>query len=334
MLSITSTSRMVILMLLMIALFLQNVNSWSTILQYPTSKLLTTIHQHNRHSTTTYSFTCSHIQREHSENRRHLFYQCPIVARPLVSNRIQLYLHQSSNNYEEFSGNELDDFDSTSSSSSLFDMTNLQQRIEQQRNQYKDLFANDYEKHIDITKNLVVYVIVYCSYKEEKQQQKQMDQNFEIVGMHSIQYPTYSTTSSSGSSATTAGKHSKNYVLAFESYKECLTFAQLLENDCTNNNFQKPIVSECYYNELQIDCQQQQQQQQQQQKNNHNNNVLCKFVPNGFNLRPPSDVVPELTYTPRNTSDNDDNNTNDFDDKIEQANDEYEVDFQDDSSWQ
>lgn len=139
----------------------------------------------------------------------------------------------------------------------LFDaIQELQNRIEQQQNQYIDLFDDDEYDDNDIEPEYV-HVIAFST---------EDDNGSGGIGMHSIEYPYGS---------------GMNYILLFESHSECTTFAESLRNDNTNVQFGNPIVSDpCNYRMFRDDC--------------ISNNISWKLVPKGTNLRPPTNNVDQF----------------------------------------
>lgn len=105
--------------------------------------------------------------------------------------------------------------------SSLFDMNELQKRMDQQMTQYYDLFMEEEESDSAVRPEFV-YIIVFNPGEQQ--------------GVHTIEFPKNS---------------GNNVILAFESDDECIDFAQMLKN----MQFFHPIPQMANLNELEVFCQ-------------------------------------------------------------------------------
>ena len=74
-----------------------------------------------------------------------------------------------------------------------------------------------------------------------------------------------------------------NIILAFESQNDCETFAAMLRHE-GSRQFQNALTAEAPLEELEEFCE--------------STDMLVKVVPQGKDLRPPSDVVEELSFDP------------------------------------
>lgn len=102
-----------------------------------------------------------------------------------------------------------------------FDMSELQNRIDKQRNQYHDFLMEDDDGSVTPE---IVYIIIFNAGTEEQ-------------GVHSIEFPKGS---------------GHNILLAFESSDECADFAEMLTRD--QIHFQNPLSLEYNLEELKEYC--------------------------------------------------------------------------------
>eukprot|EP00546_Thalassionema_frauenfeldii_P008396 CAMPEP_0178920968 /NCGR_PEP_ID=MMETSP0786-20121207/15295_1 /TAXON_ID=186022 /ORGANISM="Thalassionema frauenfeldii, Strain CCMP 1798" /LENGTH=153 /DNA_ID=CAMNT_0020595085 /DNA_START=209 /DNA_END=670 /DNA_ORIENTATION=- len=137
-------------------------------------------------------------------------------------------------------------------------MMDLQRRIEKQQNQYYDLFLS--EKDGDSKPRPEnVHIIVFNPDTDDQE-------------VHTIEFP-------KGSGL--------NVILAFESQKECINFAEMLQQD---NLLPDPVPSEAPLLALEEFCEQM--------------GVPVKVVPDGTDLRPPTDNVDNFGTDEKSEEDN------------------------------